>query len=191
MIKVIDFHGSFTQSLLTSLLKCYSRVEIVDSATLDTHEILNGNPVGLIMTSYPGKPTTTMREIILNYSSQIPLLGLSSASLAIAEVYGGHIEPVKEIKYGKEEWINYSDDDLFAGLPNPFPAGNFYAFVVSSLELPSELQIVATTKHEIVMAIKHRTHPCYGLSFAVETLLTAQGDVILKNFVNICLYGKK
>lgn len=191
MIKVIDFHGSFTQSLCGSLQNVYPSIEVVSGESLETHDLLNGNPIGLIVTSCPGKPNKQMRKLVFDYSSTIPILGLSSGCLAIAEAYGGKIEHVEEVEYGKVEWIHYLEDELFAGLPNPFQGGNFYAYVVSATDFPTELSILATTKKDIIMSIRHKEHPCYGVSFAVETLLTPQGDMMLKNFINIALnYGK-
>lgn len=192
MIKIIDFHGSFTHSLHTTLLKSYSQVEIVDSENISIDQIGEGKPQALILTSSPGKPPSKIREIILKYAPALPILGLTSASLAMAEAYGGDYYPLSEIEYGKVVQVTYLNDDIFKGIPNPFEAGNFYAYAISPNHLPKHLKTIAATDKGVIMGIKHDSLPCYGFLFSIESLLTPQGDLLLKNFIKIAhKYGKE
>lgn len=185
MILIIDYHGSFISSLYETALKSSGTFKIIDAKDISLNKIKELKPTALILTSSPGLPSQAklMKDIILHYGPEIPIFGLSSACLALAEAYGAKINPVEEIEYGKEVLVKHNEDPLFSQISNPFLAGNFYAFFISNHDLPKNLQTIAFSDQNIIMAIKHKTYPSYGVMFALETLLTPEGDKILENFI--------
>jgi anthranilate synthase/aminodeoxychorismate synthase-like glutamine amidotransferase len=91
--------------------------------------------------------------------------------------------------HGKASAVHHGSDDLFLGLPNPFPAARYHSLVVAAEGLPRELAVTATTDDGIIMGIKHREFPIDGVQFHPESILTPDGIQIIKNWLEkrVCL----
>ena len=68
------------------------------------------------------------------------------------------------------------------GCPNPFPAGRYHSFVVST-DLPPDLEITSRTADGTIMGIRHRRYPIEGVQFHPESVLTPHGKQVLANFL--------
>jgi anthranilate synthase component 2 len=64
-------------------------------------------------------------------------------------------------------------------------AGRYHSLVVKSSSMPRELKITARTRNGIVMAVQHRTLPVFGVQFHPESILTPDGQILLKNFLEV------
>lgn len=80
--------------------------------------------------------------------------------------------------------ISLGDDYLFESLPRTIEAGRYHSWVVSREGLPDELQITALSDEGQIMALRHRTADIRGLQFHPESILTPQGDIIIRNWIN-------
>ena len=86
--------------------------------------------------------------------------------------------------HGKTSEIAHDGTGLFAGLPSPFTATRYHSLVVERDSVPASLRITATTDDGLVMGLAHRTRPLVGVQFHPESILTKEGDRLLKNFVD-------
>ena len=98
----------------------------------------------------------------------------------MAAAFGGQVvrgEPV----HGKTALVEHDGRTLFAGLESPLEVGRYHSLVVHP-ELPRELELSASS-NGTVMAIRHRELPAEGVQFHPESVLTAAGMGILRNFL--------
>jgi anthranilate synthase/aminodeoxychorismate synthase-like glutamine amidotransferase len=85
--------------------------------------------------------------------------------------------------HGKTSLIRHNGKDLFAGMPNPFPATRYHSLVIERSSLPDCLEVTAETEEGEIMGVKHKQHPIWGVQFHPESILTESGRTILKNFM--------
>jgi anthranilate synthase component 2 len=104
---------------------------------------------------------------------------------AIGEVFGGTVERAGELMHGKVSPIRHNSEGVFAGLPQYFKATRYHSLVVRKDDFPEELEVTATTEGGLVMGLKHRHHPIYGVQFHPESILTEHGKELLQNFLNV------
>ena len=72
---------------------------------------------------------------------------------------------------------------VFRGLPQPFEANRYHSLIVENATLPAELEVTAQTEDGIIMGLKHRSYPVEGVQFHPESILTATGKDLLRNFL--------
>lgn len=103
---------------------------------------------------------------------------------SINEVFGGRTVPAKHLMHGKTGHVTLHDSELFEGLESPMEAGRYHSLEADPETFPECLRITAEEDGEI-MALEHRDYPVYGVQFHPESILTPQGRVLLRNFLNI------
>jgi anthranilate/para-aminobenzoate synthase component II len=89
--------------------------------------------------------------------------------------------------HGKTSRIVHEGRDLFQNLPSPIDVMRYHSLVVERATLPESLEIlaVAADDPEEVHAVRHRTHPVWGVQFHPESILTAHGKQVLRNFLDL------
>ncbi len=63
--------------------------------------------------------------------------------------------------------------------------GRYHSLVVDPESIPPSLRVIAWTEEGEVMALEHRKYPLFGVQFHPESVLTPQGKVILRNFLEV------
>ena len=114
---------------------------------------------------------------------RIPLLGVCLGHQAIAAAHGGVVQRAPAPRHGKASRVAHGETGLFAGLPNPFEAGRYHSLVVREEDLPAELAVTARSEDGLVMGLAHRRLPVYGVQFHPESVLTPDGEMLLRNFL--------
>jgi anthranilate synthase/aminodeoxychorismate synthase-like glutamine amidotransferase len=124
---------------------------------------------------------------IRRWGDSIPILGVCLGHQAIGEAYGGKVVRARTLMHGKTSRITHDGRGIFANIPSPLEVMRYHSLVVQSESLPDELEVVARAKDEPteIHALKHRTHPVWGVQFHPESILTESGKEILKNFLTI------
>jgi anthranilate synthase component II len=74
---------------------------------------------------------------------------------------------------------------VFEGLPSPFQATRYHSLIVERSTLPGELEPTAFTEDGIIMGLRHRTLPIFGVQFHPESIASEYGHEILANFLAI------
>lgn len=184
MILIIDNYDSFTYNLYQALAVLHRDVKVVRNDEISVEEIEILNPSGIILSPGPGRPEDAgiCIEVIRRFQAKTPILGVCLGHQAIGLVYGGQVIQSPEILHGKESLVFHTRKNLFKGMPLPFKAGRYHSLAVAG----GDLEIEAETADGIVMAVKHRTYPVYGVQFHPESILTPEGQTLLQNFVEIC-----
>ncbi len=182
-VLVVDNYDSFTYNLVQYLGELGVQPDVVrnDSATVD--ELLGRGAERLIVSPGPCTPAQAgiSVEAIRRFAEAgVPVLGVCLGHQALASAFGGEVvrgEPV----HGKTAPVEHDGRTIFAGLDSPLEAGRYHSLIVHP-DLPGVLERSASSG-DTVMAIRHRDLPAEGVQFHPESVLTAAGMAILRNFL--------
>jgi anthranilate synthase/aminodeoxychorismate synthase-like glutamine amidotransferase len=105
---------------------------------------------------------------------------------AIGHVYGGDVVRAPQLMHGKTSFITHTNTGVFEGLVSPLEATRYHSLVIEKSTMPAELLITAETSDGIVMGVRHRDVDVEGVQFHPESILTAAGHDLLRNFLNRC-----
>ena len=185
---VIDNYDSFTFNLVQRLGELGADVEVVRNDALTAEEILARKPERLVLSPGPCTPNEAgvcleLIDRIRSLSRPLPLLGVCLGHQSIGQAFGARVIRAREPVHGKAEEIVHDSTALFRGMPKTFKAGRYHSLVVEEKTLPKTVKVSARTKDGIVMAIRHVKLPIFGVQFHPESILTPDGQTLLKNFL--------
>ncbi len=189
MLLVIDNYDSFTYNLVQYLGELGEEIVVRrnDEVTLD--EIGGMKPRAMVISPGPGVPADAgvTIEAIRRWGPEIPTLGVCLGHQAIGEAFGGEVVRAKAVMHGKTSRIEHDGSGLFAGLPNPMEVMRYHSLVVEPGSLPDELQVLATAldNPSEIHAMRHKSHPIWGVQFHPESIMTPDGKALLANFLRI------
>jgi anthranilate synthase/aminodeoxychorismate synthase-like glutamine amidotransferase len=188
MLLVIDNYDSFTYNLVQYLGELGAEVVVRRNDAVTVEEIGTMAPAGIILSPGPCAPAQAgvTVDVIRAWGSSIPTLGVCLGHQAIGEAYGGKVVRARTAVHGKTSRIDHDGRDLFAGLPTPLEVGRYHSLVVERASLPKELEVVATATDDPteIHALRHVTHPVWGVQFHPESVLTPHGKQLLQNFLD-------
>lgn len=189
MVLLIDNYDSFSYnvvSLIGALTKGDIEVRRNDEITIK--EIVDMKPTHIVLSPGPGKPKDAgiCQEVIRAFKGKIPILGICLGHQCICEVFGATVTYAKNLMHGKQSLIEINNDKIFENLENPIKGARYHSLSAKNDSIPEELEVIArSTDDNEIMAVKHSKYDIYGLQFHPESILTPEGDVIVKNFLNI------
>ena len=188
MVLVIDNYDSFTYNLVQYLGELGAQVIVRrnDEISIEALRALAHDRV--VISPGPGRPEQAgvTLDAIREFGPRMPLLGVCLGHQAIGLAFGGEVVRAPQPVHGKTSAVEHGGTGVLAGLPQPFQAGRYHSLVVAERTLPADLEITARTKDEgIVMGLRHRTLPIHGVQFHPESVLTAEGRRILRNFLEM------
>lgn len=190
MIVLIDNYDSFTYNLYQYIGEIYEDIKVIRNDGISLEEIENLNPIGIILSPGPGIPENSgiCIDTVKRFGGQIPILGICLGHQAIGCAYGGKVVRARNIMHGKTSKISIKQNKIFEHLKYPINVMRYHSLVIEKKSLPEELVITAKSLDDgEIMAVKHRKYEVYGLQFHPESILTENGKVIIKNFVEgIC-----
>ena len=183
-VLVIDNYDSFTYNVVQYLGELGAEPDVVrnDVATVD--ELLERNPDRVLVSPGPCTPAESgiSPEVLTRFPEQgTPTLGVCLGHQALAAAHGGTVmrgDPV----HGKTAEVEHDGRGVFRGLESPLTAGRYHSLIVHP-ELPDCLELSAWLG-DTVMAVRHRELPAEGVQFHPESVLTADGKAMLRNFVD-------
>jgi len=187
MLVMIDNFDSFTYNLYQYLMQMGAEVRGArnNSLTLDELEALS--PRGLVISPGPGRPEDAgiIVPAIERFSGRIPILGVCLGHQAIALAFGGKVVPARRLMHGKTSAITADGRELFQGVQSPFQAMRYHSLAVAREALPAFLEVTAEAEDGEIMGLRHRSHPTEGLQFHPESIMTAVGKRLLRNFLKM------
>ncbi len=183
MILVIDNYDSFTYNLVQYLGELGEDLRVYRNDKITLEEIERLKPARIVISPGPGTPVDAgvTEDVIRRFHNTTPILGVCLGHQAIGEVFGGRIVRAPTLMHGKTSEIFHDGKGLFKGLPQGFAATRYHSLMVS--DVPALLEITAETKDHLVMGLRHRDLPTEGIQFHCESIMTAVGKDILRNFL--------
>jgi anthranilate synthase/aminodeoxychorismate synthase-like glutamine amidotransferase len=187
MILIIDNYDSFTYNLVQYLGELGAKVEVRRNDQITVEEIGQIGPARIVISPGPKTPTEAgiCLDLIEKLSGRIPILGVCLGHQAIGQAFGGKVIRAPEIMHGKTSLISHDGKNLFAGLPNPFPATRYHSLIVEKASLPACLEITASSPDGLIMGLRHHTANVEGVQFHPESILTGAGKQLLANFMEL------
>ena len=182
---MIDNYDSFTYNLVQYLGELGAEITVKRNDRVTLEEIAAAQPTHLVVSPGPCTPNEagmSMDAIAHFGAERLPVLGVCLGHQAIGQVYGGVVRRAGAPVHGKTDEIGHDGRGVFAGLPDPFTATRYHSLVVDE-ELPSALELCAWNAEGIVMGVRHRELPVHGVQFHPESVLTAVGLDLLRNFL--------
>jgi anthranilate synthase/aminodeoxychorismate synthase-like glutamine amidotransferase len=180
---IIDNYDSFTYNLVQYLGEMGCEVQTVRNDAATVEELLERAPDRVVVS--PGPCTPREAGISVEATRRfpeagVPTLGVCLGHQSIAEAFGGKV--IRHLPvHGKTTEVRHDGAGLFAGLPDPLVVGRYHSLVVDEA-LPECLQATAHGGG-VLMAIRHRELPAYGVQFHPESVLTPDGKALLRNFL--------
>jgi anthranilate synthase/aminodeoxychorismate synthase-like glutamine amidotransferase len=187
VILMIDNYDSFTWNLVQYLEEMETEVEVVRNDQISVEAIEARPPEAIVVSPGPGTPDGAgiTLEVIRRFSGRRPILGVCLGHQAIGQAFGGRIVRAPTLMHGKTSPIRHDGATLFEGLPNPFDATRYHSLVVDPAQVPLELEVSATTPDGVIMGLRHRRHRTEGVQFHPESILTATGKDLMRNFLRL------
>jgi anthranilate synthase/aminodeoxychorismate synthase-like glutamine amidotransferase len=184
-VLVIDNYDSFVYNLVQYLGELGAEPLVHRHDDLGIEEIRALEPDAVLISPGPGNPDDAgiSNDVIRAFGGEVPVLGVCLGHQCIGQVYGGRVVRAPEIMHGKTSLIRHNGAGVFAGLPDPLEATRYHSLVVDRDSVPDCLEITAETDDGIVMGLRHRELQVEGVQFHPESILTAGGHDLLRNFL--------
>jgi anthranilate synthase component 2 len=190
MLLMIDNYDSFTYNLVQYLGELGADVQVHRNDRITVEEIERLAPDKIVISPGPCTPNEAgvSVETIRYFAGRVPILGVCLGHQSIGQAFGGRIVHAGEIMHGKTSMISHADTGVFRGLPQPFQATRYHSLVIEQASLPECLEVTAWTEDaqgdmDEIMGVRHRDMPVEGVQFHPESILTACGHDLLRNFL--------
>jgi len=187
MILVIDNYDSFTYNLVQYVGELGGEPKVVRNDHITIPEIRLLNPGKIIVSPGPCTPSEAgvSLELIRALHKEYPILGVCLGHQAIGEALGGKVVKAGEIVHGKTSAILHTGRGIFTDIPSPFTATRYHSLIVDRKTLPLCLEVTAWTSDGVIMGLRHREYPTFGVQFHPESIATEHGKQILNNFLSL------
>jgi anthranilate synthase component 2 len=184
----IDNFDSFTYNLVEYVSEHAETT--VRRNTADLAEVRQVDPDAIVISPGPGHPKNerdvgVTNALLREVSPEVPTLGVCLGLEAAVHAYGGEVGRAPEPVHGKAVPIHHDGRGVYAGLDQGFQGGRYHSLV--AVEVPGAFEVTATTEaedEELVMGVRHREHPIEAVQFHPESVLTAVGHDVIRNFLD-------
>lgn len=187
MILVLDNYDSFTYNLVQYFGELGADLHVVRNNQITVAEIEKLSPDRIVVSPGPCTPHEAgiSSEVIKTFGERLPILGVCLGHQCIGEVYGGEVVRADRLMHGKTSPILHTGKGVFQNLPSPFEATRYHSLIVKRDTLPDVLEITAETAEGEIMGLQHKTLPVHGVQFHPESILTTEGQHLLRNFLEL------
>jgi anthranilate synthase component II len=191
-ILVFDNYDSFT----------YNLVHLVEHITQIKVDVFRNDEIALekvndydkiILSPGPGIPSEAglLLPLIKQYAATKSILGVCLGHQAIGEAFGGTLINLSKVYHGVATPVKVSHSPkgaypaLFNGLPEEIIVGRYHSWIISDENFPNELEVTARDDNGYIMALQHKTFDVQGVQFHPESVLTPDGEQILRNWLTV------
>lgn len=188
---LIDNYDSFTYNLYQLLGEVTGQPPVVVRNDVDWSTVPVANCDAIVISPGPGRPDQEQDIGISGHAlaAGLPVLGVCLGHQAICHAFGGTVTLAPEPVHGRVSPVHHTEVDIFAGLPSPFSAVRYHSLAAASL--PETLEAIAWTAEGVVMAVRHRDRPIWGVQFHPESIGSAYGRELLANFRDLAMARRR
>jgi len=180
---LVDNYDSYTYNLFQLIAQVQSDEPVVlrndESAEVDLAGFDN-----VVISPGPGDPRNG-RDFGISArilaEATIPVLGVCLGHQGIGAGERAVLGPAPTARHGHLDRIRHSGRGLFRSIPQQFTAVRYHSLAVRE-PLPATLEAIAWSEDGVLMGMRHRTRPLWGVQFHPESILTEYGDRLLANF---------
>ncbi|MDX2251363.1 MAG: aminodeoxychorismate/anthranilate synthase component II [Nitrospira sp.] len=187
MLLIIDNYDSFTYNLVQYFGELGEDVQVYRNDTITPDGIEALRPDRIVISPGPCTPNEAgvSVETIRRFGGKVPILGVCLGHQSLAVAYGGEVVRAPRLMHGKTSQIKHDGRTIFRSLPNPFEATRYHSLIVNRANLPDCFEISAETAEGEIMGLRHKTLGAEGVQFHPESILTAAGKDLLRNFLKL------
>ena len=190
---VFDNYDSFTYNLVHLVEKIlHQKVEVFRNDQIPLEKVKEYDKI--ILSPGPGIPSEAglLLPLIKEYAPAKSILGVCLGHQAIGEAFGGSLINLSTVYHGvatpvkilNDELLKANNKNLFKGLPEEIQAGRYHSWIIAEEDFPEELEVTARDNNGYIMALQHKTYDVQGVQFHPESVLTPQGETILRNWLD-------
>jgi anthranilate synthase/aminodeoxychorismate synthase-like glutamine amidotransferase len=185
-VLIVDNYDSFTFNLYQYIGELGARPTVVRNDALSADEALGRNAERIVVSPGPCTPSEAgiSVELIRKAAGRVPVLGVCLGHQSLGQAFGGKVVRAATLMHGKTSEIHHDGKTLFAGVASPFTATRYHSLIVERASLPDCLEVSAWTDDGVVMGLRHKQFPIEGVQFHPESILTAAGKQLLRNFLS-------
>ncbi len=194
MILLIDNYDSFSYNLYQLVGSIQSDIRVVRNDELTVQEIRELAPQAVILSPGPGRPEDAgvCVDVVKELGGEIPMLGVCLGHQAICTAFGATVSYAKTLMHGKQSPTTVDTDcRLFRGCPSVIPVARYHSLAAIEETLPTCLRVIAKADDGEIMAVRHTDYEIYGLQFHPESIMTPDGEQIVRNFLELAKESKK
>lgn len=184
-VLVFDNYDSFTYNLVQIIERILdSKVDVFRNDEITLEEIDQYDKI--ILSPGPGIPSEAgiLLDLIRKYAPTKSIFGVCLGQQAIAEAFGGKLINLTEIYHGvATEAHQICEHKLFKNLPENLEVGRYHSWAVDPENFPSDLEITSKDSKGMIMSLKHKTYDVHGVQYHPESILTPDGEQIIRNFL--------
>lgn len=187
MLLMIDNYDSFVYNLVRYFEELEEEIIIYRNDKISIEDIENMNIDGIVISPGPKSPKEAglSLDIIDKFKGKLPILGICLGHQCIGHYFNAIVKKGNEPVHGKIFNITHNNKGLFQNVKNPLRVTRYHSLIVSKDNLPDTIEITSETEDKVIMGIKHKDYPIYGVQFHPEAEMTEEGHKILNNFINI------
>ncbi len=190
MLLMIDNYDSFTYNLVQYFGELGAEVEVYRNDQITLEQIRALRPERIVLSPGPCTPNEAgiSLQVASEMAGELPILGVCLGHQTIGQAFGGKIVHAGEIMHGKTSMIHHNNGGVFSGLSNPMEATRYHSLVIEKESLPDCFEVTSWTQQadgsiDEIMGVRHKTLDIEGVQFHPESILTAEGHALLKNFL--------
>ena len=192
LLLMIDNYDSFTFNLVHYFQALGQKVKVFRHDKISIDDITQLNPEYIVISPGPGDPNSAgiSLAVIAHFSGKVPLLGVCLGHQCIAQYYGAHIGKAKKLMHGKTCQISHTGTGLFQQLKPLLHVTRYHSLIVEYASLSHHFEVTAWSideqgKQDEIMALQHKELALCSVQFHPESILTEQGQALLKNFLTM------
>jgi anthranilate synthase component II len=191
-ILVFDNYDSFTYNLVHLVEKIiHEKVDVYRNDQIALEKVKEYDKI--ILSPGPGIPSEAglLLPLIKEYAATKSILGVCLGHQAIGEAFGGTLENLSTVYHGVATPVKVKSqkskiqNDVFNELPDTIEVGRYHSWVVSKENFPDVLEITAESENGLIMGLRHKTFDVQGVQFHPESILTPDGEKIMRNWLNV------
>ena len=187
-VLVVDNYDSFVYTLNGYLQQLGAETEVVRNDAIAEADVPAriAEYDAVLLSPGPGAPGAagiSIPVVRAALAAGSPLLGVCLGHQAIAEALGATVTHAEELMHGKTSLIRHDDSAFYDGVPQPFRATRYHSLAVVDGTVPDELEVTSRTEGGVIMGLRHREAPLFGVQFHPESVLTQGGYRMLGNWL--------
>jgi anthranilate synthase component 2 len=185
MILLIDNYDSFTFNLVHYLGELGATCDVRRNDSLTPDQALALNPEAIVLSPGPCSPNEAgiCCDLIRAAAGRVAILGVCLGHQAIGQVFGADVVRAPKPIHGKVSPVFHTGTDVFEGLPSPFGATRYHSLTIAPENLPATVHVTARTEDGVIMGLRHKTFPIFGVQFHPESIASEHGHALLANFL--------
>lgn len=182
---LIDSYDSFSWNLFQLAGTIDPDIRVIRNDEMTAEEIRALRPAHIILSPGPGRPEEAGVLIdAVRKIHDIPILGVCLGHQAVCRAFGASVTYAGRLMHGRQSEVRLDTDcPLFAGCPESVSAARYHSLAADAATLPPELKVTALADDGEIMAVQHREYPIYGVQFHPESVMTPDGERMLRNFL--------